>query len=62
MQRLKEILGRESERFNLQNTVLCVLVVLALTAIAFGVVHLKFSFQGESDAPAREPVSLESRN
>ena len=49
MQTLREILGREDERRNLRSVGLCVLLILVLVAGAFGVVHMQFLFEGESD-------------
>ncbi len=60
MQTLKEILGREEERHNLQSVGLCVLVVLVLIVFSFGLVHMKFMFESEP-ASGGEPVNIEAR-
>ena len=42
MQTLKEVLGRREERQNLQNMVLCILLVLAMMLVSFGIVYVRF--------------------
>ena len=41
MSTLKDVLGREIERSNLRNVMACVLLVIGVVAVAFGLVRLK---------------------
>jgi hypothetical protein len=38
---LKEVLGREAERTQLRNVTVCILLVILVVAIAFGLIELK---------------------
>ena len=60
MQTLREILGREDERRNLRDVGICVLLVLALIAGAFGVAHMQFLFEGEAEPVRGESVAIEN--
>jgi hypothetical protein len=40
MQTFREVLGRQEERQNLRNVGLCILLVLALMFISFGVAYM----------------------
>jgi len=60
MQKLKEILMREDERVNLKNIGFCTLVILALVAVAFGIVNMKFLFESSPGGPASGPVATET--
>jgi hypothetical protein len=57
MQTLKEVLGRQEERQNLQNYVFCFLLVLVLVLVAVGVSRTRlFSQKMPADNP-RGPVT-----
>ena len=62
MRTLKEILGREEERLNLRNVGFCVLTVLALITVAFGIAHIKPLFQGTPDDTRVESVARETQS
>ena len=59
MQTLHQVLGRKDERLNLLNVGLCVLVVVILVTITFGVAHLRLCFQGTTDGNRAESVVTE---
>ena len=59
MQSLKEVMDREEERLNLRNVGLCVVAVLVLVAITFGVAELRFLFQDTPDGTSTEAVDVE---
>ena len=60
MQTLKEILERREERGNLQSVGLCILVVLVLIIVSFGLVHMKFMVEREQTSGG-EPGKAEAR-
>jgi hypothetical protein len=60
MQTLKEVLSRQEERQNLRNAGLCVLLILALVLVSFGVtqVHLfphRRVVENSGELVSREP-------
>ncbi len=57
---LKAILRGEGERHNLQSGLLCVLVVLVLTAVVFGLVNLKFAFKDAPESASETAVPVEA--
>ena len=60
MQTLKEVLSRQEERQNLRNMGMCVLLILALTLVSFGLVRERFfphrrAVEGPEGLVSREP-------
>ena len=45
MRSLRSILDRSGERDNLRTVLLCAFLVLAITAIGFGVANINYDFQ-----------------
>ncbi len=61
MQTFKEVLGRREERQNLRSMGLCVLLVLALVFVSYGIVGLRFSPHRQAVEDREELVSREPR-
>ncbi len=59
-QKAKGILSNEGERQNLRSIGLCTLIVLAITAVVFGLVSMRFDFRGEADPAAGKTTPVES--
>lgn len=60
MQTLKEVLSRQEERQNLRNMGLCILLVLTLLLVSFGIVSVRFQphrrgLENREELVAREP-------
>ena len=60
MQSFRDILGREEERYNIRNMGLCVLVVLAIVAIAFVVAYMEGPGQTQTEAVQGESAVVET--
>ena len=63
MQTLKEVLSRQEERQNLRNVVFCILLVLGLISVSFGVVHIHFfpnkrAVENREEMVSREPHTV----
>lgn len=56
MQTLKDVLGREEERVNLRNMVLCYVVTLLFVFAIFGVTYLKQLSRSESGKASSAPL------
>ena len=54
MQNLHEILSRYEERCNLRNMGLCVLTVVLMVVLTFGIFHMKEIFQSETDTAQKQ--------
>ncbi len=60
MQSLRDILGREEERYNIRNMGVCVLVVLAIAAIAFVLAYMEGPRQSQTEAVQGESAVVET--
>lgn len=62
MQTLHDILSRAEERFDLKNMGFCVLVVLVLVAVAFGLISIKTLFPKAPGEAQEKKVAVEKRS
>ena len=60
MQSLRDILGREDERYNILNMGVCFLVVLAIVAIAFVIAYMEGPSRSQTEAVRGESAVVET--